>query len=122
MVEWLLQTPAGLRVKDRILSEGETVHVPHLLDLEVVQTLRRLTATHRSSYERAQESLRILRTLPLKRYDHLPLLGRVWALRVNLTAYDGVYIALAEALAAPLVTCDAKIAAAAGHGARVELI
>jgi predicted nucleic acid-binding protein len=60
--------------------------------------------------------------LALTRYPHDVLLGRVWELRGNLTAYDAVYVALAEALDAPLVTCDAKLAAAPGHRARIAAL
>ena len=60
--------------------------------------------------------------MPLRRYAHDFLLPRVWALRHNLTAYDAVYVALAEALEAPLLTRDQRIAAATGHRARIELV
>jgi predicted nucleic acid-binding protein len=62
-----------------------------------------------------------LSDLPLSRYPHDVLLPRVWELRHNLTAYDAVYVALAEALDAPLLTCDRRLAAARGHHARVDL-
>jgi predicted nucleic acid-binding protein len=50
------------------------------------------------------------------------LLPRIWDLRPNLTAYDATYVALAEALDAPLLTCDRRIARAPGHSARIELV
>lgn len=62
-----------------------------------------------------------LSDLRLTRYSHTPLVARIWELRNNLTAYDAAYVALAEALDAPLVTTDAKLARASGHRARVEL-
>ena len=68
------------------------------------------------------EALADLAELPLRRYPHHFLLPRVWDLRNNLTAYDAVYIALAEALDAPLLTRDRRLATAAGHHARVELV
>jgi predicted nucleic acid-binding protein len=55
-------------------------------------------------------------------YPHDLLLPRVWALRHNLTAYDAVYVALAEALDAPLLTRDQRMAAASGHHSRIELV
>ena len=63
-----------------------------------------------------------LADLPIDRHAHTILLPRIWQIRGNLTAYDAVYIALAEALDAPLVTCDDRLAAAPGHSARVILV
>ncbi|MGH9205136.1 MAG: type II toxin-antitoxin system VapC family toxin, partial [Acidimicrobiales bacterium] len=70
----------------------------------------------------AQEALADLTDLPLVRYAHAHLVSRVWSLRESLTAYDAVYIALAEALEAPLLTTDRKLARSHGHEARVESI
>jgi hypothetical protein len=64
---------------------------------------------------------RDLADLTIVRYPHHPLADRVWALRHNLTAYDATFVALGEALGVPLVTCDARLAGAQGHQARVEL-
>jgi predicted nucleic acid-binding protein len=66
--------------------------------------------------------LKILPIFPLRRYPHDVLLPRVWALRDNLTAYDAVYGALAEALGAPLITRDRRLANVAGHRAKVEVV
>jgi predicted nucleic acid-binding protein len=63
-----------------------------------------------------------LTDLPLRRYPHDLLLPRIWDLRNNLTAYDAAYVALAEALNAPLLTRDRRLATAAGHFAQVELV
>ena len=71
---------------------------------------------------RGLEALRVFADLPVARYRHLPLLPRIWELRHNLTAYDAAYVALAEALRAPLVTRDSKLAASSGHGAVIELV
>ena len=72
--------------------------------------------------QRGQEALDDLAGLPLERYPHDFLIPRVWALRATLTAYDAVYVALAELLDARLLTCDRKIAAASGHSADVEVV
>ena len=74
------------------------------------------------TFRGAAEALTDLADLPLNRYPHLPLLARVWQLRHNVTAYDAVYLALAEALRAPLLTRDARLASAPGHRARVALV
>lgn len=121
-VEWLLRTPTGSRVAHRILAREEEMHAPHLLKLEVAQVLRRADIVRLMEPSRAQELLEDLLNLRLVQYDHEPLLRRVWELRHNLTAYDASYVALAEELGAPLLTCDAKIATAPGHRAHVELV
>jgi len=121
LVEWLLQTRTGGRVQDRIYSAGEELHAPHMLDLEVAQVLRRFVRIGVITLSRGEEALRDLRDLSLVRYPHDLFLPRIWELRDNLTAYDAVYVALAEALIVPLVTCDKKIALAPGHRAQVEV-
>jgi predicted nucleic acid-binding protein len=121
-LEWLLQTPRGLRVGRRIFAAGESLHAPHLLDAELAQALRRYVAVHGLSVSRAEEALQDLTDLRIRRYPHTPFLRRIWALRNNLTSYDALYVALAEALDAPLLSCDGKLAASPGHRARIESI
>jgi predicted nucleic acid-binding protein len=121
-VEWLLQTELGVRIGRRILLPRQTLHAPHLLDVEVTQVLRRYAASGVVTASRAEEALQDLLDLRLRRYPHVLLLGRAWELRDNLTAYDAMYVALAEMLDATLVTCDARIASASGHRARVQVI
>ena len=121
-IEWLLQTSAGARVEARIFVGPATMHVPDLLDVEVAQGLRRAASRRVVTAERAEEALLVLADLACIRHAHDDLLWRIWELRHNLTAYDAAYVALAEALDAPLVTCDAKIASARGHRARIEVI
>lgn len=101
---------------------GQTLHAPHLIDLEVAQVLRRYAAIGQRAAERCRDALGDLSDFPLRRYPHDCLLSRVWELRHNLTAYDAVYVALAEALDAPLLTRDRRLAAAAGHHARIDLV
>lgn len=122
MLEALLGTPAAARLLDRIFSPGESLHAPQLLDLEVAQVLRRYCAAGDLEPGRAQQALTDLADMALTRYPHLPFLSRIWQLRHNLTAYDASYIALAEVLAAPLLTGDARLAGAPGHQATIELI
>jgi predicted nucleic acid-binding protein len=98
------------------------LHAPHLLDIEVTQVIRRYASKGEIGGERGREALSDLSDLPMRRYEHSFLLPRVWDLRNNLTAYDAVYVALAEALDAVLLTRDQRLAAAAGHHARVELV
>jgi predicted nucleic acid-binding protein len=120
-VDWLLQTSAGQRIEKRIYSRNETLHAPHLLDLEVTQVLRRLALQAVVSVHRADEAVRDLLDLRITRYPHLVFLPRIWQLRHNVSAYDAAYIVLAEKLGAALVTRDARLASASRHAAPVEL-
>jgi predicted nucleic acid-binding protein len=115
ILELLLNTPASGRVAERLFARNDTLHAPHLLDLEVAQVLRRYTLAGEMEAERSEQALEDLADLPLNRYPHDVFLFRIWALRRNLTAYDAAYIALAEALDAPLVTRDDALARAPGH-------
>jgi predicted nucleic acid-binding protein len=122
VVELLLQTMTGVRVGQRIASRVESLHAPHLLDIEVAQVLRRFEAGGALTPERAEQALADLLDLDVRRHAHDLLLPRVWQLRHNLTAYDAAYVALAEALDAPLVTTDGRVARAKGHQAQVEAL
>lgn len=122
MLEFLLQTPLGARVEARLFRDMDLFHAPHLLDVEVAQGLRRLVRAGEVAAGRAGEALADLTDLDLYRHAHLDFLARAWELRDNLTAYDAIYIALAEALDAKLVTCDGPMGAAPGHAARIEVI
>ncbi|HET7206226.1 MAG TPA: type II toxin-antitoxin system VapC family toxin [Terriglobales bacterium] len=121
-IEWLFQSPAGIKIDGRIFSTSETLHAPHLLEVEVAQVLRRYVRDKTITAHRGQEALEDLSDMPLRRYPHDFLIPRVWELRATLTAYDAVYVALAEVLGAPLLTCDRKIASASGHYANVEIV
>ncbi|HEY6350964.1 MAG TPA: type II toxin-antitoxin system VapC family toxin [Candidatus Angelobacter sp.] len=120
-VDWLLQTSEGQRIEKRIYSVKGSLHAPHLLDLEVTQVLRRLVRAGTVPANRADEAVRDLMDLRLTRYPHFMLLPRIWQLRHNFSAYDAAYVVLAEKLNAALVTRDARLAAAPGHAAIIEL-
>jgi predicted nucleic acid-binding protein len=122
VVELLLGTLLGRSVAARIAEPGLSLHVPHLVDVEVAQTLRRFVRSADLDAASAEQALEELRALDLERHSHEPLLDRVWALRGNLTAYDAVYVALAEALEATLLTCDGRLARAPGIRGRVVLV
>ncbi len=122
LLEVLLRTPAAAAVEERLFDVRHTLHAPHLIDVEVAQVLRRYAATGPIEPGRCRDALDDLCDFPLYRYPHDVLLPRVWELRHNLTAYDAVYVALAEALDARLLTRDRRLATAAGHRARVDLV
>jgi predicted nucleic acid-binding protein len=121
-IEWLLRTQTGIKIDKRIFSPQVPLHAPHLLDVEVAQVLRRYVRDKTITARRGQEALEDLGDLPLNRYPHDFLIPRVWELRATLTAYDAIYVALAELLDAPLLTCDRRIASAPGHHANVDVI
>lgn len=121
-IELLLRTPAAAAIEARLFAPNETLHAPHLLNIEVTQVIRRYAAMGEVDEGRGSAALEDLCNLPVRRYPHDILLPRVWALRNNLTAYDAAYVALAEALDAMLITRDKRLAGAAGHHARVALM
>lgn len=121
-IEWLLQSPTGVKIDKRIFSPLESLHAPHLLDVEVTQVLRRYVRDKAITARRGHEALEDLADVPLSRYPHDLLIPRIWELRATLTAYDAAYVALAELLDARLLTCDGKIASASGHHAIVDVV
>ena len=122
LLEVLLNTPVSGKITERLFASNETLHAPHVIDLEIAQVLRRYTHSGEMKAQRSEQALEDLADLAINRYPHDLFLFRIWALRRNLTAYDAAYIALAEALDAPLITRDAALARAPGHRARVEII
>ena len=122
LLEFLLQTPLGARVEARLFRDEDEFHSPHLVDVEVTQGLRRLVRTGEVSPDRAAEAIADLADLDLHRHAHVDLLARAWKMRENLSAYDAMYVALAEALDAPVITCDRPLATAPGHRALIEAV
>lgn len=121
-VELLLNTARGAAVAERLRSDDGTVHAPQLLPIEVAQVLRRLRAAEVISSRRAGHALDDLADIGIDYCDHDVLVRRVWQLRANLTAYDAAYIALGEAIDAPVLTFDRRMAVAPGNRATVELL
>jgi predicted nucleic acid-binding protein len=122
VLELLLNTEAGRRVGREVASPTVSLHAPHLIDVEVTQALRRYVSNEAITAERGETALEHLAQLGVTRYGHEEMLPRIWALRENLSAYDAAYVALAEVLGAPLLTLDARLAAAPGHQAEVRLL
>ena len=122
LVELLLDTPRGQAISTRIADPTVGLHVPHLADVEVIQALRRYAIDGELNAAEAAAAIEDLCALDLQRHAHEPLLARVWALRQNLSAYDAVYVALAEVLDTTLLTCDGRLARAPGMARRVELV
>jgi predicted nucleic acid-binding protein len=121
VIELLLGTELGRVVATRVSDPSTDLHAPHLLDVEVAQVLRRYVRDGDLTPREATIALDDLRALDVERHGHEALLDRVWALRDNLTAYDAVYVALAEALGTTLLTCDRKLSQAPGMARRIVL-
>jgi predicted nucleic acid-binding protein len=121
-VELLLNTATGQRLAARFRTPEVTLHAPHLIDIEVTQALRRFVQRGALPEERGRLALEHFALLDVNRYAHEPFLARIWALRDNVTAYDAAYVALAEALGAPLLTGDRRLAGAPGLGADIHLV
>jgi len=118
-VEFVLGSRKGRAVAERIVPARESVHAPHVIDLEVAQALRRAGASRQADPERLRAALEDFRAIHLERYPHDIFLPRIWALRQNATAYDAAYLALSEALSAPLLTCDVALVDVPGCDAEV---
>ncbi len=123
VIEVLLDTDLGRRVEEQVWGdERQTPNAPHLLDVEVSHVLGRLVRGRRLGIDLAHALVADLRRFDLVRHSHVDLLERVLELRTNITAYDAVYLALAEALDGTVVTCDAKMARAPGSRAKVAVV
>ncbi|MGH9110936.1 MAG: type II toxin-antitoxin system VapC family toxin [Acidimicrobiales bacterium] len=99
---------------------GDEVHAPHLVDVEAASAIRRLIAAGEIDAAGAATIVERLRRWPMRRHVHLALLPRIHALRDSVSSYDAAYVALAEALRVPLVTCDGRLARSHGHRAAIE--
>jgi predicted nucleic acid-binding protein len=121
VVEALLLTRDGMILGARLFGHESSLCAPELLDVEVAQIVRRYSRLGDVDAKRGAEMIEDLAAFPVDRYPHRPLLDRIWELRANLTAYDAAYVALAEALDAPLLTRDGRLARAP-HRARVEVV
>lgn len=122
LVELLLGLPGAAAVARRIALDRETLHGPHLLTAEVAQVVRRYERNGNIDAARGAAALDDAADLDVNLYDHIPLLARVWEIRHNVSAYDALYLALAEALDAPLLTTDRRLLAAPAHHAAIEVV
>jgi predicted nucleic acid-binding protein len=101
------------------LAKSQTLDAPHLLDMEVISGFRKAVLRGNITLERARLALDNLAESPIRRYPVTDLLERILDLSDTLTAYDASYVALAEALDAPLITTDERLARSTGHMAQI---
>src|SRR4051794_40804427 len=107
LADLLLDLPRADCIRAHIDERGRSLHAPHLLDIEILSSLRRVVASGVVAQGRAALAVIDLLHLSIKRYPHTILGGRIWELRQNFTPYDAVYVALAEQLnddGVPLLT------------------
>lgn len=113
--------PKRAAVSER-LAAGNGLFAPAHLDAEVVSALRGMARGNVILDQTVPSALAHLAGFPIRRIPLAPLLDRMWALRDNVTPYDAAYVALAERLDSPLITCDARLSAASGPRCSFELI
>ena len=121
VLELLLRTSRAPQIESRIFKKSESLSAPQLLDLEVLQVLRRYSKNEMTE-DRCNLAIMDFQDMPITRYPHDLFVWRIWELRKSMTAYDAAYVALAEALNAQLLTCDSKLASAHWHAANIVLV
>ena len=122
VLELVLVTLSSTTIRERLRTDGRPLAAPQVLDLEILQALRRQVRLKQLEVARADAVLEIFASLPIVRYPHEILWRRIWSLRENATAYDAAYVALAEFLDAPLWTCDRKFLGIPGQSAAIEIL
>lgn len=119
-VELMLTTPAGAAVARRL--RGETVHAPAHFDVEVIGAIRQAVVRQLISDHEGLVVVVNFLSLPVRRWPLKPFTQRAYQLRSTHTVADGAYVALAEGLGVPLITCDGRLAQSHGHNAEIELL
>ena len=122
VAEHLLQPTPTSPLARTLVDQGAQIATPHLCDAEILSALRSLTLRGRLCAEDAGARLRLYARMPVRRFEHGPLLVRSFEHRHNLSAYDALYVALAESLEAPLLTADRRLRAAVGRFTSVSLV
>jgi predicted nucleic acid-binding protein len=120
LFEVVADAPESERVRERLALDPDHA-APHLIDAEVLSVIEAHHRHGRLDSTAAAQAVDDLRSWPGERWSHRPLLDRAWEMRANLRAYDALYVALAEALEATLVTLDRRLARAPGPRCAIEL-
>ncbi len=117
----MVEALVGRAPNEELLSAlSGDVDAPHLLDVEVLSVLGGLLRGGKLDAPTADHARLDFFAFTITRHETAPLADRVWQLRHQFTSYDASYLALAEALQAPLYTCDTKLSAR-GHDAMVKI-
>lgn len=120
LLEHLLHGPRGEAVA-QALGDSPMV-APHHIDVELLNALRGLVRSQQVARDRAGGVVQDLADAPLERIDTRDLIPLIWAMRDNLSAYDGAYAALAEVLGCALVTADARLRRALARSVPVVVV
>lgn len=103
-------------------ASAQALHAPHLFDVEILNVTRRAALSGQASAHQAAAIIDTLQGWRITRHAHTELLQRAWILRDSVSAFDALYVALAELLGAPLWTCDGRLARSLGHQAEIVLL
>jgi predicted nucleic acid-binding protein len=122
VVDLLIRPTAETAALRSRIGAAPIVYAPHLMDAEVTNTLRRYLLHGRINHIAARWAIARLADMRVHWWPHQSLLERALELRDQLSAYDAIYVAMAEVTGATLLTRDARLARAAGHRARIELV
>jgi predicted nucleic acid-binding protein len=121
LVEVLVGGKAATAIFERVFRSRIEIHAPHSLDVEVANAVRRLARRQLLADRDVDEIAAIYRDLKIERHGNGPFLHRIWQLRHNISSYDAAYVGLAEWLAIPLITHDARLSRSSEHhAARIE--
>jgi predicted nucleic acid-binding protein len=118
----LLKTAQSSEILRHPSVDGHDLNAPHLIDAEVLNSLRKMAIRRVATVSRIDQMLTDYVGIDIERHQHGPLLDRVWLLRHNVTPYDALYVALAEELELPLITADLRLARAAAKYCEVRAI
>lgn len=121
LVEYVLRTARAAAVEEIIKRDDVALHVPALCDVEVAAVVRRALTSRRVREDRAAEAIADYLDLPIVRHGHAGLIARALQLRRHFSAYDAVYVALAERLGAALLTCDDRLSRAVATHTAIAL-
>jgi len=121
ILDLILDNKTAPALRARFLRENDKLQAPHLIDLEVLQVIRRRARLGELDASRARLAIDDLEQLPMERHPHDSFIRVIWHLRNNFTMYDAAYVALAIALDATLITSDAPLARAAAPYLPVEV-
>jgi predicted nucleic acid-binding protein len=121
LYELVVGSPAAQAIRSRLSADPDQA-APHVVDVEVFGVIRREHLLGHLDRTAAAQAVEDLETWPGERFAHRRLLGRAWQLRDTVRGWDAMYVALAEALGAVLVTTDAQLAAAGGATCRIDVV
>ncbi|WP_406191618.1 MULTISPECIES: type II toxin-antitoxin system VapC family toxin [unclassified Streptomyces] len=110
----------GSAIRKRV-SEATTVYAPTLIDYEIQSALLGLQHGGKLTEKQVTKAMADFTALPLDKHNTLALWDRVRSLHANLSAYDAQYVALAESLGVPLITCDWRIKRSGAAKCSVEV-